>query len=385
MACALETYGGIRVRTPGRVVALATVTGEQYDEESYRPIRFLPLVAQRERRPLLNALRFFQRNTKHGQHIRYAVITAGQRIPAWADLRGSLGRLHRRISRWAHEATRDWDMEIFHRQTEFTRDQAGTYHPHANVLYRPRRRMTAERWSQFLRWSRSRLGAHWQDNGELRDADEAIKYPFKPAELEAADGEELVWLWWQCHRMKFSQPMGPFAAFCRQLAENRQKVVMVNRPSHARLEIVAKAPHDPVEEPAEPDPAKENQILCRTAPQFRFGPYAQPVTLVVNYTANPTTPQGARRLAIIREWNAQAREWWDANGAPDPAVARAIAAGQAAAQPGQAGRIAAIKVHTSRLTVQTAGVGPPIHILPDGTAFDPATGEVLIRTPPRAA
>jgi hypothetical protein len=92
----------------------------------------------------------------------------------------------------------------------------------------------------------------------------------------------------------------------------------------------------------------------------------------MNYTTAPTTPEGHRRLAIIRAWNAQAREWWNENGAPDPATARAVAAGQDAAAPGEASRVAAlpIKVHTSRPTVQNRA-------LPDGTFYDPETGEVI--------
>lgn len=373
MADALEQFGGIRARASVRLVAVGNATGEIDGEESYRAIRFLPLIAQRERRPILNALRYFQRNDPTGAHLRYAVITAGRRVPAWGDLRGAMARLHRQVSRWAHDADRDWDIEVVYRGTEFTRDEAASYHPHANVLYRPRSPMRKARWSAFLRWSHIRLGANWRDNGRLKDAEEAIKYPFKPAELDDAHGDELVWLWWETHRMKFAQPMGAFAEFRRQLQRDGQKVAMVNRRSGARLEIVTKSKRDPLDEKAESDPRRENLILCRTAPQFRFGPFAQPITLVANYTDQPSTPEGHQRLAIIRHWNDQAREWWNASGAPAPSIARAIAAGQAAADPGQAGRVAPFNVHTRRSTVQTT----PTAYTDDGTPYDPATGEIL--------
>lgn len=377
LAEALETYGGIRTRNSLRVTALGNVTGQVDCEETYRAIRFLPLIAQRERRPILNALRYFQRHHAMGKHLRYGVVTGGQRIMAWGDLRGAMARLHRRVSRWAHDADHEWNIEVLYRGTEFTRDSAASYHPHANVLYAPRHRMSKQRWAAFLRWSRMRLGAHWQDNGTLTDPDEAIKYPFKPAELDHAPGPELVWLWWETHRMKFAQPMGAFAAFRQQLQRDGQKVVMVNRSRGARLEIVARSQRDPVDSEASADPRKENMILCRTAPQFRFGPFAQPITLVVNYTEQPATPEGLRRLAIIRHWNDQARDWWTMNGAPAPAVAKAIAAGQIAAHPGEAAKIAAIKVHTRRPTVQTSTAQLR---LADGTAYDPATGEILEAT-----
>ena len=373
IADALEEHGGIRVRNHLSIVALANVTGEIDAEESYRAICFLPLVAQRERRPLLNALRWFQKNTAHGAHLRLAVVTAGSRIERFGPLRQTMTRLHRNVSRWAHEADQKWGVEVLYRGTEFTRDSAATYHPHANVLYRPRARMSKTGWSRFLSWSRSRLGAHWKDCGELAEPDEAIKYPFKPADLESADGDELVWLWWECHRMKFAQPLGAFAEFRQGLDRNREKVVMVNRSGRARLEIVAKGRRDQVDDIEPQDHIKENLIVCRTAPQFRFGPYAQPATLVMNYTTKPTTPDGRRRLAIIHHWNDQARKWWDLNGAPDPATARAVAAGQAAAEVGQAGKITPIKVHTSRPTVQSPGNSPKT----DRTDFDPETGEIV--------
>ena len=90
MAVALERHGGIRTRNPLPVTALGNVTGESDAVESYRAIRFLPLIALRERRPVLNALRYFQHHHVLGKHLRYGVITGGQRIMAWGDLRGSM-------------------------------------------------------------------------------------------------------------------------------------------------------------------------------------------------------------------------------------------------------------------------------------------------------
>lgn len=59
---------------------------------------------------------------------------------------------------------------------------------------------------------------------------------------------------------------------------------------------------------------------------------------------------------------------------PDPAIARAVAAGQAAAERGQAAKVAPIKVHTSRLTVQKAA---DYVTRVDGTVYQRFTGEVL--------
>jgi hypothetical protein len=184
------------------------------------------------------------------------------------------------------------------------------------------------------------LGAHWRDNGVLVNADEAVKYPFKPADLDSAPDDELVWLWWETYRIKFCQPMGAFAEWLRQLNHAGQKVAMVNRPKGARLEIVARSKRTPPMD-RQSGGSTENQILARTAPQFRFGPVAQPITLIANYTEHPKTSEGRLRLEIIRRWNAQAREWSRDNLSPSlRAMART------------APHIPAFNVHTHSPTVQ---------------------------------
>jgi hypothetical protein len=50
------------------------------------------------------------------------------------------------------------------------------------------------------------------------------------------------------------------------------------------------------------------------APQSRFCPYAEPVTLVGNYTTEPKTWEGLLRLEEIKEIQRRARKFWDANG-----------------------------------------------------------------------
>lgn len=367
------------------VVALGEVTGEVDQAEAFRSICFLPLIAQRERRPVLNALRYFHRHDPLGKHMRLGVITAGTRVPLHGDLRGRMRKMHRDISRWAHEGHRDWNVTVLYRGTEFTIDDAGTVHPHANVLYAPRKGMPAHRWKAFLSWSHKRLGVHWHDAGRLEKPDEAIKYPFKPNDVEKLDSKALAWLYRETARCQLCQPMAEFAAFRAGLNRRRRKIVMVNRPGGARLEIVAKQQRgasDEAKEPWDQRVNEENAILCRTAPQFRFGPYAQPITLVTNYTENPTTEAGRSALRQIRDRQAQARQWWDENGAPDPEVAMAVARGQAAASEGQAATVAPFKVHTSRLTVQD----DPVPGLPaDPSEAETVAGDVAECAPERPA
>lgn len=420
IADALELAGVPARQDVGDVVELGCVTRQVGRDEAFRPICFLPLIAQRERRPLLNELRYFQRHHPLGEFMRLAVVTTGERVPLFGPMRERLARLHRRVSRWASEAKRRFGIEVFYRGSEFTIDELLTFHPHANVLFAPAKMLPAHRWQAFLAWTRAFFGAHWHDAGRLASPDEAIKYPFKPADMERLcdNPAGLAWLFHETEGLKIAQPMGLFADWRRErLCERRvseetgvgswvrvRKVVMVNRPGGARLEVVAKKERSAPDDDASSDVERENMVLCRAAPQFRFSPYAEPVLRVLNLTEQPRTPEGARRLALIRKWQDEARELWDANGAPDPAVALALARGQAAAEAGEARRVAAFKVHTCRPTVPSCSGGdgaspqdavgdrqvtpparppgaaealPPTYTMADGTVIDPATGEIL--------
>ena len=391
MANALERQGISARIDEGDIVDFGEVTGEVSRAEAFRPIRFLPLIAQRERRPMLNQLRYFQRHHSLGKNMRYAVVTFGKRIPCYGDLREVIQKGHRNISRWAHEADRDWNVSVVFRGTEFTVDDDLTFHPHANVLYAPRRLMSKQRWSAFLQWTQRRLGgAHWQDCGRLEKPDEAIKYPFKPGDADRLDDPALAWLYHATERLKMAVPMREFAEFRDGLNRDRQKIVMVNCPGGAQLLRVRKPKRGESEPGAPCEGIQENVLLFRTSPQFRFGPYAQPVTRILNYTENPTTADGQRRLEALKERRREARKCWDDNGAPSPEIAMAVARGQAEAMPGEEGKVAAFKVHTCRSTVQDNqsdlfdhGSSPPsdrsVTLLStvEGDLIDAETGEII--------
>jgi len=395
------------------ITAIGEVTGATDTVESFRSICFLPLIAQRERKPILNGLQYFQRYNKLGKFLRLAVVTAGERIPIYGDLRGTMKKMHRDISRWASEADKEWNIAVIYRGSEFTYDhEEQSFHPHANVLYAPRKPLSSRKWKAFLSWTHKRLGAHWQDNGKLVKPQEAIKYPFKPLELQKLDSLALVWLYRQTRRLKIAQPMRDFKEWRDSLEhevieqerinpftgeittvsiktkrERPLKVGMINTPDGARLSLIEKAAGrkttnndntitaEDIQEWCEkkrqlgwteeqidalkPEPgvqpsgkSQENMILCRTAPQFRFSPYAEPVTLVQNYTEHPVTEEGKERLEVIKAHQAEALRYWNANGAPDPRTALNTGKAIRAAAEGKARNVRPFNVHTSRSTVQ---------------------------------
>ncbi len=507
---------GIQAVLPSDVINLGAVTGLSDRADAYRSIKFLPTIAQRERKPVLNALRYLTHNRPWGKWVRYAVVTAGDLVPAGGPLRQTAARLKRDISRWASEAGKLWGMEILFRGVEYTRkrgdyrvpvrgvlrvrldtpdsaaalaarmreigegravrmlhgpdlyvtvepdgwsdDDAATraaeewaddwdvpaeavspaprlpslhdrrpdlydpatsyYHVHANVLYLPRKPLAVEDFRVFLSWTSTTLGTHWDDRGRLEKPDEAIKYSFKPAELDDLQGDELAWLFAETFRSHDVQPMGRFRQFLRGLAENVERSEAVTEdgevieheerrplkivsvcygPDRARLEIVQKrrpdyrpyvAPQD--EERTTPPAPRENIVFAVTTPSFRFTPYAEPVVMVGGYTPEPTTQDGRDGLATIARIRAEARDAWYANGAPNPATAIALAQGwEAAANADAARRVtplmrpaarpqgAPFPVHTSGVTVPAQAsprdvptTGPPPDP-PDKGAFPP--------------
>lgn len=416
LAAALERHG-IPTRLPSEILTLGEVTGQAVQADAWRAIRFLPVVAQRDRKPTLNALKLWQRS-EGGKWLRYAVITSGDRVPLGGNLRGRQTEHTRAVSRWAHDAMKDWGVELVFRGTEYTVNDDGV-HLHSNVVYRVAEKLSPERWGEFLAWTRKRVGAHWKDCGRIEDMAEVVKYAVKPAELEALADEHVVWLYHETFAKKLCQPMGAFADWLKGLSQDRLKVAQVVDPARApgeprkgRLRLVEKPRRDPAKrkerkeddgESAVPDapeadaedtaevgaeapeaeaparrPAGENVLVARTLPQPKFSPWSEPLSLVINYTENPTTPGGVRRLELLRERRAEARRWWDANGAPAPA--EALAAAEAA---GVAG---GFKVHTGSPTVQTEGVAPSpprrVVTLAGGVLVDGDTGEVLLVPPP---
>ena len=319
----LEAVGKRVRQDQGDVTDLALVTGQTDRSEAYRSMCFLPAIAQRERRQTLNQLRYFQRNSKGGEYIRYAVVTTGQRVPiydsvSWfteirwhpehwrvretklahgqgarcslgdpdrpscpveyvparaepvampGPLRERAGHWHRKASKFAHEADKHFGVEVLARVSEMPvgEDEDGwpTLNFHMNLIYRPRKMLPAHQWKEFLSWAWRFWGTHWQDCGRLEKPDEVLKYPFKPEDTGDLDGWCLSWLHDQTAGMKMVQPMGAFRRFCRQLRDQGQKVATVNRPGGPRLEIVRKATRDDDGPKPEPDAAvsDENRIL----------------------------------------------------------------------------------------------------------------------------
>ena len=412
LANALERTG-VSARGDNNVVAVGLVTGAVEALNTYRSICFLPCVAQRDRRPMLNELRLFRHKHKAHKYMRFGVVTNGETVPIgdlpptdvdelpkehkYFELRRRIQDLNRMVSRFADWARNEWDIDVLFRGTEFTikerdGDSVLSVHPHANVLYTPRRRLKKREWEAFLAAAAKQFeGFWWKDCGVLEDPNEAIKYAFKPAELNNLGDSAVRWLYEQTFRLKMTQPMGEFQDWrSRTFWEHveqadgsvrsrkaRKVITLEYGQGSRRLDIVtirkrASAGPNKRDNESKDGPPPENVLMSVTTPQRRFSPYAEPCALVMNYTEAPASQWGQDALRELQERASVARPIWSMNGAPDPEVALAVGRGQAAARDGEAGRVAAFSVHTRSSTAghslhKAQAQGPPTSITPSST------------------
>ena len=369
---------GENVILNGGLTTISAITNITETQLRYRAVRFLPVVAARDRRPMVNGLKLFMIEHRNAHYFRYGVMTCNELIPAFGELRGPIQRLSRKISKWSDEVCKEYRIKVLFRGIEFTRATAAErdaeaekegresdlserygaetvlYHVHANVLYWPTR--VVEDWTDFLRDTHKFIGAEWKDNGKVEKVEEIVKYCSKPADTEKASGKELVWLYRQTERLKICQSLGDFRDWMKGLKEHREKVVRVRRENgDSQLMRVKKGKRGgPMEEEDQNEEhgARENSVesvdtvpesssgenekhdqdtngesatnivIGLTLPQWRHSPWAEPVILIQNYDPSTLSEEDGYH---IREWQREAREWWDAACAPAPEKALEVA------------------------------------------------------------
>lgn len=329
IADVLETQG-IKSRLENDITAIGAVTLQTDKLDSFRTIRFIPSVAQRDRRPMLNALRYFLENEPGAsRYTRYAVVTFGQPlVPLVDDLSGAVSDLTRRISRWSSEVLEKFNIEVIYRGVEYTlhdRDGSGveTLHLHANVLYWPRSKLTTEKWLEFLNFTKQRLASHWKDCGKVGNASEIVKYVIKPEDVCGCTPEVIKWLYEGSFKKRLSSGMNSFKKFTAELKEEKEKIINVRKVGLCRVKKSERLKHIDRKEsdyPKSERPVK-NIILGITLPQHRFTPWGEPMILVQNFDKNAATPSFMEEIYMIKS---SAMFHWEENGAPDVNIALAV-------------------------------------------------------------
>ncbi|GAD27645.1 hypothetical protein NBRC3257_2644 [Gluconobacter thailandicus NBRC 3257] len=331
---------GIQARDQGRDITLVgELTGECERITGFRRLHLLPEFAQRHRHRMIRRLSFFLEHCTRGRTCRYAVATSGQRVPWHGDLKGRRAEFLNRINRWSSEARRKYGVEVIYRgdNDTFCRAEGTTadgVNLHADLVYRPMRRLSPETWDQFLRWSRDRLGGvHWRDCGALRNASAVVRYVLKLSwgregltADDKADGlvgideltpDELAWYYHATLGVTRVKPLRSFQVFCKSLSDNREEIRWVPGPGGKReLRRVQR----PRLEPRPPAAARdgqpvllENIVLGRTAAHPRFSSVCEPCSIVLGFTGTPTTEIGHSGLDMIMNRCDQAARWAERN------------------------------------------------------------------------
>lgn len=328
MAHRLEEVG-VPCVFPSSVSLLTDVTKQVIPLPNFRNINVLPSVAQKNRRSLLNDVAFFLENIDR-EYWRYAVITFGERIPAFGDLRGAISQFKEHMRKWRYDACEQFPgIEFGFVGLEFPRDADGTYHLHANVLYKTP--LFFDKGAAWRAFTHRKLGTWWRDAGRIENVRELVKYPFKPNDIEGCEGDELKWLAESTFKMRIAEILGPIQIFRKQRKDRRQRVVAVGGKLRLReigdIFDVAKDKTTSTERDEKEDKKDPfNIIVARVPPSFGTTPWAEGGTLIYNYDPDPVGQKSKDRLAEVQLYQMQARNAWDAKGCPDPETALNFAA-----------------------------------------------------------
>lgn len=334
---------GVCVRSGKDLVMVGLVTGHEKAVGQYRQIRLLPSVAQSARREMRNALEFYlkAKGWLSGGHdgVRYAVVTAPERVPAFGPLKEVTAELARLISRWASMVREKYGVDVILRHMAVARGVRGdddfvSYHRHADILYRQTRTLGVSERSEFYREANDFFPGSFHDCGKVRNVSEVVKYAFKSDDIVDASPAELKWLLDEGFGTRQVERMGGFRRFCSQVREDKEKFVR-DPDGSGKIIKVQKGKvwrQSEVERDGEPLGARGSvgegskepvaRVLTTTCPCPIASPWLEPFVVIQNKGVGLVNEE-AHTFEVMK---IAARRIWDENGAPDPADALAVAA-----------------------------------------------------------
>jgi len=274
------SLAGIQARRelmPGLSI-VGVCSGAAQPMTAWRNINFLPSVAAANRSQLLKSFQYFSESRRY---LRYLVITNGERCGV-NELRSRLVALVREISRWASSQTlKDLGITVELRISEITaqREINGeiSYHPHANVIIDCARKTD---WQRFLRFTHDFFTGHLRDCGRLVEADEAIKYFIKPAEIMEHHPHEMAYLYLATEGVRMAAPMGNLKKMIADLKWKSLKLAKKRNGEDWQWCFVKKCSNSKREK-SRSDP--NDQILTKLAAQPRFTNIFEPCLIVKDY------------------------------------------------------------------------------------------------------
>lgn len=315
----------IETKRPSGIVRVDDVTGEITEVPSHRNICFLPSVAKRNRREQVLDLEYYLSKVD-GRNWRYIVVTFGDRIPAYGNLKEARRAAVKQVARWRERVLKKLGIQVGFVGWEYPRNDDGTYHLHANVLIKTP--YFLDRGEAFRARTHAHFGTWWKDNGKIENVQELVKYPFKPNSIRGAEADELKWLYHETFGERITNILGPIQKWRKTRKESGLKVFRMKQ--QLRLRYVCRISAEDNcfdefdDEKHDVGSGGENVIVGRESPSFRNGLWATSGTLVWNYNSSPDIKaiKSQRRLKTMMGYWADARVDYAASGAPDPAIAR---------------------------------------------------------------
>lgn len=360
--------GGIEVESESNIMFVGCVTGLTKRIRRRRNINLLLSVAQMNRREQQLSLAKYLEEHEKGQYARYMVITSGERVPAFADLRERMRDFGRSISKWAHKVRLEYGVEVVCRIYEMPRDRDGSYHLHANLIYIPPK-MTKPGWQIFLEDVHDHFETVLKDNGKIEDLDEVIKYVFKGDDIETMTADEAVWLHDSLYNMHLFSAFQGYKDFRNELKGSGKKLISVRGYIHYMWKPKGHRHRDECGDYEDEDGDRDqeerehplevkNVLLTTLQPTAMLSPIKEPVMVIQGY--DPTidvtkeTRAAARYIDIMMQ-QLEATDAWRQNTSITIETARTYAEaaknGATNVAPLVAKRRSSYNVHTYMITV----------------------------------
>lgn len=308
---------GIPARTArGETAVVGLVTGKAERATDYRNCNLIPSQQSKNVHDMLRHVRFLADVTR-AKRLRMLVVSGG-----WCPVDGY--RKHhkahtRRMSKYAaHSKLKNLGISIEYYNVENTikRDQNGTamMNMHSHVLFRCNRYLGNKKWAEFLEFSKGFFPKGYVHDSKIEKPNEAVKYVFKPSELEALKDDEFAELFMQivggrekvdgetgevlCRLgpdgelvpilegpLKFFHPLGEMRGFRSELRANGQKLILVPTKDDRWIWRVTEK-KTRAERPESDGGRTENVVVAITRPMPKFTPRMEPCVIVDNYTGD---------------------------------------------------------------------------------------------------
>lgn len=335
LALRLEALGVPAYRKlQGRFHKLGLIT--DLDEEislQYRNILLIPSVAISKRSNLKKELSFWMSNVLKGaDYLRYLVVTGGENIGFYGDLRGHHRKYCRRISDAFKIMKSRYGAEIFFRGTEATiGSDCYSINQHFNILYKIPY-LSGDKFKAFLSELLSLLGCQAKDSGVLKSADEVVKYVTKPNDIERMTDDVLLWFFNETKKIRQFQTYNSFKEFRSELSSSGRRIVFDRGSNRLKLMKKRLVNDDQLSDYSKKEVSdefgrdafasllaerniskesfersgdeEENKIVGMMLPHYAFMNISEPCLIVRNFTRSPVTDIGKKALELMAQMQA---------------------------------------------------------------------------------